>query len=185
MPSQKNNDLIVKGGLIALLIFLLRKAASSAPTPGDIYGGEGNVPGADGNNTVRSQQLSASGFKGRDLKKGTYYFTVPQKGYKNPVTIYFLGFDKYSQAKASALSNSITYYNQERVKNNRVPNIEANQGDVIGRIMQVYEEIDNYGYKYLIYEYEPFNSSKKLYLLRMWDHNRNQYEQLIYDTIKK
>jgi hypothetical protein len=39
MPSQKNNDLLIKGGLIALLIFLLRKAGTSAPLPGDTFGG--------------------------------------------------------------------------------------------------------------------------------------------------
>ena len=181
MPSTKNNDLIVKGGLIALLIFLLRKAGSSAPIPGDTYGGEGNVPGSDGNNKVKSDQLSANQFKGRALKKGTYYFTIPNKG--SAGNVIFLGYSSRSSAIKEINNNSIVGISSDRVKNNRLPTIEAKPGDVVGKIISVNEYTSNSGLKYLIYKYEPFNTSRVLYLVRSFNYNSNNYQTIPYSIV--
>lgn len=181
--SKTLNDTAQKVGLVVLILFLLRKAGSSAPIPGDTYGAPGNVPGSDANNKVKSDQLSANGFKGRALKKGTYYFAIPNKG--SAGNIIFLGYSTRSAAIQEINSGNIKGISNDRIKNNRLPTIEAKPGDVIGLIKNVEEYTTPSGAKYLIYQYEPFNTNRNLYLVRSYNYNANTWSTIPYSTVIK
>jgi len=104
MPSQKNNDLLIKGGLIALLIFLLRKAGSSAPLPGDTFG----APFAFG----------GGNFKGMPVK-----WVYDKKGYPLQVT-----------QKPNARENDIFTVKDANTQNNYIPKSGQVIGTVINAV---------------------------------------------------
>ena len=90
MPSKKNKDLLIKGGLIALLIFLLRKAGTSAPLPGDTFGAPETFGGGD---IPRGKYILFDSNKGKLQvwqKAGgntTNFYTVFDKNKNSPVIV--------------------------------------------------------------------------------------------------